>query len=892
MKGSSSPLSLEQFLGVKLFAWIGGLALFLGILFFVKYAFEQNLISPATRITAGFLAGVGLVVAGLLVQRKAAYVVLAQTLTATGIVVLYGVTYAAHALYAFPAFGSMATFGYLTVITAVAFTLAVRLEAQVIAVLGMVGGFLTPVVVSTGVDNPLGLFGYVTLLDVGLIAVARKRGWSYLIACAAGGTVLMQMGWYARFFGAGNYAEGVRVWVPIGIHLFFPALFALATYLQTRTQREALQPALGGLMLAGWGLLVAFLFLGAPAIVARPWILHGYLFGLNALLLVQVWLQPRLALAQWGAAVASFLHLSIWSAFHLTETTLGTGLVSYLIFGVMHTGFALEAMRRHAETMRAQRHGVWLGPVAVALVMIPIFTLAEVPWMIWPTVLLLNLMTIAVAALTLSFAPVLLALVMTLVAVTVWLFRLPPDAGLFGFLFVLGGFAMLFAAAGALLSVRVRAAKQAVGGTQKLGGGMDWLTNFQSVLPIAAGAMPFVLLILATQRLNLVNPSPVFGLGMVLALFLLVMMRVAKLPLLGGVSLACMAALEYAWYVTRHDLTAPWMALGWALGIASVFAGYAFLWRKAFQNVTLPWVLSAVAWLVQFPIVYETCRRSFPVLDDWMGIIPALFAVPCLISLAVVQRMPAPAEMRVRHAQMAWFAGVGLFFITLIFPIQLERQWITVGWALEGMALCWLYRRIPHAGLRGVGLGLLLVTFGRLVLNPAVLTYAERSGAPVWNWFLYTYLMVAVCLGLAAVWLAPPRERVQGVDVRPVLWSLAGVLLFLLVNIEIADAFTPEGRRFIAFEFGGNFARDMTYSIAWALFALGLLLVGFWKDAKGARYAGIGLMGVTLLKLFFHDLAQIGSIYRIGALMVVAVIALGASFLYQRHYAKQKPPQS
>jgi hypothetical protein len=46
-------------------------------------------------------------------------------------------------------------------------------------------------------------------------------------------------------------------------------------------------------------------------------------------------------------------------------------------------------------------------------------------------------------------------------------------------------------------------------------------------------------------------------------------------------------------------------------------------------------------------------------------------------------------------------------------------------------------------------------------------------------------------------------------------------------------------------------------------------------------------MGITLMKLFFHDPANIVSNYRIGALIVVAVIAPGASFLYQRFYARQ-----
>ena len=74
----------------------------------------------------------------------------------------------------------------------------------------------------------------------------------------------------------------------------------------------------------------------------------------------------------------------------------------------------------------------------------------------------------------------------------------------------------------------------------------------------------------------------------------------------------------------------------------------------------------------------------------------------------------------------------------------------------------------------------------------------------------------------------------------------------------------------------------MTYSIAWALFALVLLVPGLIKRIAPARYAALGLLGVTLLKLFFHDLAKLAQLYRVGALLGVAVIAIVASFLYQR----------
>ena len=53
------------------------------------------------------------------------------------------------------------------------------MNALVVAVLGIAGGFLTPVLLSTGQDNPLGLFGYIALLDIGLLAVARRKDWSF-----------------------------------------------------------------------------------------------------------------------------------------------------------------------------------------------------------------------------------------------------------------------------------------------------------------------------------------------------------------------------------------------------------------------------------------------------------------------------------------------------------------------------------------------------------------------------------------------------------------------------------------------------------------------------------------------------------------------------------------
>ena len=324
----------------------------------------------------------------------------------------------------------------------------------------------------------------------------------------------------------------------------------------------------------------------------------------------------------------------------------------------------------------------------------------------------------------------------------------------------------------------------------------------------------------------------------------------------------------------------PVVSLAWYLVFLGVFAVFPFLFRNRFANRKLPWVAAALAGPAQFFLVHRLVKLAWP--NEVMGLLPAAFALPALLSLFLgLRKTPSSGEARL--SQTAWFGGVALFFVTLIFPIQFDRQWVTLGWALEGAALLWLFQRVPHPGLRLTGVGLLLAAFLRLTVNPAVPGYHLRETIPIFNWYLYTYGITTICLFLGARLLAPPRHLISRWNVQATLAALGTVLAFVLMNIEIADYFSaPESR--LTFQFTGNFARDMTYSISWGLFALALLLVGIVRMLRGARYAAMALLCATLLKLFLHDLARLGPLYRIGAFVGVALIAMLASFAYQKFF--------
>ena len=173
---ASSGPDWEFLLGRNWFAIIGGIAVVLGIGFFLKLAFDNNWISDTGRIILGIVVGLALLGAGEYAQRRVPR--WAQPVTASGAAILYLSIYAAFGLYRL--IPAELSFILLAVVVTAAVLLALRYESIVIALLGVVGAFVSPLLLGTDLPDERFVLAYILLVDIGILAISAFRNWRWL----------------------------------------------------------------------------------------------------------------------------------------------------------------------------------------------------------------------------------------------------------------------------------------------------------------------------------------------------------------------------------------------------------------------------------------------------------------------------------------------------------------------------------------------------------------------------------------------------------------------------------------------------------------------------------------------------------------------------------------
>ena len=335
---------------------------------------------------------------------------------------------------------------------------------------------------------------------------------------------------------------------------------------------------------------------------------------------------------------------------------------------------------------------------------------------------------------------------------------------------------------------------------------------------------------------------------------------------------------------------------GMFLILAGATSLFHLLWRRTsgIPDLALMTLNAAAFFALTYHVLWDDYR-------EWFGLIAVgLSLFYALLGFVAIRRPSTPAEM-------ALFAlPIAIVFLTIAVPLQLSGVWITVAWVAEGAALVGTAFLLRRWQMRAFGLSVLAVGLGHLVVVD-LLWHGGRIDLddfiPIAN-ERFPIMAAAVVALYAATCLyhyyRRQLERWEGFVLWPLL-GIANALTVTALSLELVSYF--DSRALAADPVGLHqhieqraiSAKLLSLTALWSVYGFILAAVGLWRLWAPVRWAGLALLGLTILKLITVDtmaveLAQFGFLpvlnfqFLTCALVVVVLSVLAWRFRRQAQY--------
>ena len=182
------------FFGGNTLVRVGIMVLFVGVAFLLKYATDRGFVPIALRLAGVAAGGIALLVLGWRLRfKRAGYALMLQ---GGGIGVLYLTVFAGLRLYGL--IPAPLAFALLAAIAFFSALLAIVQDSKALAVTGATGGFLAPILASTGGGSHVALFSFYAVLNGGILFIAWHKAWRELNLVGFGFTALIGLAWAGR----------------------------------------------------------------------------------------------------------------------------------------------------------------------------------------------------------------------------------------------------------------------------------------------------------------------------------------------------------------------------------------------------------------------------------------------------------------------------------------------------------------------------------------------------------------------------------------------------------------------------------------------------------------------------------------------------------------------
>lgn len=228
LKAKKDQGSLEEVIGGKWFAKIGIVVTILGMSFFLKYAFDNEWIGETGRVILGILAGLSLLAFGERTIRK--YFLYGQIVSGGGLAIIYLSVFASYNFYHLVS--QPVAFMFMGLVTMIGIALSIRYNAPSLIIFSTLGGFATPFLVNSNVNNQIGLFSYIAILDMAVLAVSYFKRWRWLNLIGFVGTIMVFSAWHGAYYTA-EQLTGTMVFAAV-----FFLIYSLSSLIYNLVNKE------------------------------------------------------------------------------------------------------------------------------------------------------------------------------------------------------------------------------------------------------------------------------------------------------------------------------------------------------------------------------------------------------------------------------------------------------------------------------------------------------------------------------------------------------------------------------------------------------------------------------------------------------------------------------
>ncbi len=323
----NAKADIEKFIGENLISKIGIIVLIIGVGIGVKYSIDNNLISPLARIIVAYIFGFGLV--GLAIKLKPKYLNFSAALISGGMAIMYFVTYFAYSAYGL--IPQMSAFALMVLFTVFTVAAALFYNRQVIAHIGLVGAYAVPFLLSDNSGNYLVLFTYMSVINIGILAISVKKYWTPIFYTASGFTWLIFFGWLVSKYSPTDHFFLALTFVGIFATIFYATKLIHSAVHSEHDETESLISALATVFV-----FYAFTLAISTTAESLPqyWWMFGFVAIFGAALLFSSFRFYGRAIL-YLAFVFTWLIYGVWFADHYVAGHLVIASVFAVLFFVM-----------------------------------------------------------------------------------------------------------------------------------------------------------------------------------------------------------------------------------------------------------------------------------------------------------------------------------------------------------------------------------------------------------------------------------------------------------------------------------------------------------------------------------------------------------------------------